>query len=1125
VDFPWNFRYKRGSEWQEGRMALEPLILFPPFRLDVLNEQLWRDNDVLPVRPKPFAVLAYLATHPGRLVPAAELRKAVWPNTYVGEDLLRGYIREVRLVLGDDPEVPRFIETIPRRGYRFLGEVVSSKEETRDLRRETGFSPLQASSLKSLVSSLVGRESELAQLHTWLGKALNGTRQVVFVLGEPGIGKTTVVDAFLHNLESAQVQSPKSKVQEDEEDQKSKGKNQKAKTGDLPQASSLKPQVSSPLIARGQCIEHYGSGEAYLPILEAMGHLCRQPGGEQLVTLLSRYAPTWLVQMPALVSDEELAALQRKVHGATRERMLREMAEALEALTAEQPLVLILEDLHWSDHATLDLLSLLAQRRGPARLLLLATYRPTDVIVSGHPLRVLKQELQVHGQCEELPLGFLTVMEVNQYLATRFPQHELPRKLAQLLHQSTEGNPLFMVNVVDEWVRQRVLVETDGQWKLTAKVEELAAGVPESLRQMIDKQLERLTPEEQRMIETASVVGGEFSTAAVAAGLEEQPERVEEWCDGLAKRNQFVRARGMETLAEGTVTGRYGFVHALYQQVLYERLAAVRRIHLHRRIGDWKAGAYGTRVREVAAELAIHFERGQDYERAVQYLTQAADNAMRRQAPHEAVALLSRGLTLLKALPDTIERTHHELALLVTLGIPLLMTKGYAAREVERTYARARELCQQVGESPQILPALAGLFRFYFVRAEFQTARALAEQVLRLAQHTSDHVVLLVAHSLLGALFLCLGEIVIAREHLEKGIALYDPQRHHFMASLYGDDPGVTCYCFAALTLWFLGYPDQALKNVQKALAGAQELGIPYSRTFALDFLTWIHVYRREERAAQAYIKMLMPIATEHGFQFLRADSMVLHGWVLVEQGQEAEGFAQLQPGIITYRATGAEMGRPSHLALLAKAYGKTGQTEEGLVALAEALSIGDKTGECSCEAELYRLKGELTWQQSRTSLEHGQGKSNASQKAKGKNKKNEARGLRLEAWREGGLVSSLQPLVPSEVEGYFLKAIDIARKQQAKSLELRAVMSLVRLRQQQATRHGSLNTQPGARTQLDEAHSMLSEVYTWFTEGFDTKDLQEAKALLESLVCPARKSRGGSLEAEARSRRERPGR
>ena len=918
-------------------MRPDSSLEFSPFRLDLLNQQLWRDSEVVAVRPKPFAVLAYLAAHAGRLVPAAELRKAVWPDTYVGEGLLRGYIREVRAALGDDPEHPRFVETIPRRGYRFLPAVTTvppvqgprSKiqdqisESTPDPRPPTPFPPIPN---PQSTMPMVGRDAELAQLRQWLATALNGTRQVVFVLGEPGIGKTTLIDAFLEGITNPKPQFPN----------------------------------PGPWVARGQCIEHYGGGEAYLPVLEALGQLCRQPGAEQVVTLLSRYAPTWLVQMPAVVGEAELETVQRRVQGATRERMLRELAEAMEVLTAERPLVLVLEDLHWSDPSTLDLLSLLAQRRGPARLMLLGTYRPADVSAGGHPLKAMKQELQARGQCRELPLGFLTAAEVARYLAARFPRRQFPPELGQVIYQRTEGNPLFLVNVVDYWVSQGVLVETDGQWELAGRVGDVAAKVPESVRQMIEKQLERLTPEEQRMLEAASVAGVEFSTAAVAVGLEEEAARVEEWGEGLAGREQFLRARGTETLADETVTGRYGFLHALYQQVLYEQVAVVRRVRLHRRIGEWGEGAYGNRVGEHAAELATHFERGQDCQRAVQYLWHAAENARRKHAYRETVALLRKSVDLLKTQPDTVERARQELALLVTLGVPLLMTKGYAAPEVEQTYARARQLCQEVGEGPQLLPALAGLFRFYFVRADFSAAQGFAEQTLRLAQQTSDSTVFLIAHCLLGALATSRGEFVTAREHFDKGLSLYDPQQHRFMALMYGDDPGVTCLSLRALGLWFSGYPDQALQSAQDGLALARALDLPYNLAFALDIATWIHFYRGEPQAAQACLDPLSPLAGEQGFQFFSAESAILQGWVMTEQGREAEGLAQMRPGVVAYRATGAVMSRPTHLGLLAKTYGKVGQIQEGRAALAEAFAVMDKTGEYCLEAEIYRLKGEL---------------------------------------------------------------------------------------------------------------------------------------------------------------------
>jgi predicted ATPase len=360
------------------------------------------------------------------------------------------------------------------------------------------------------------------------------------------------------------------------------------------------------------------------------------------------------------------------------------------------------------------------------------------------------------------------------------------------------------------------------------------------------------------------------------------------------------------------------------------------------------------------------------------------------------------------------------------------------------------------------------------VRAEFQTARELGAQVLRLAQRTADAVVFLIAHSILAVPLLSLGEFTAAREQFEKGIALYDPQQHRFMASLYGDDPGITCFALSALTLWFLGYPAQALRNSQKALALAQDLALPYNLALALDLATWVHFYRGETQAAQACLEALSPLVSEQGFQFFAAENLILQGWVLAEQGQGTEGLMQMRPGLTAYRATGAEMSRPSQLVLLAKAYEKIGQVEEGLGALAEAFAVVNKTGECCLEAELYRLKGELVLQ-------------SKVQSPRSKVQKSAKSTVQCSTLPN----PSTQHPTPStqteaEAEACFLQALAIARQQHARSLELRVVTSLSRLWQRQGRRR--------------EAHGLLSKIYAWFTEGFDTKDLQEAKTLLTEL-------------------------
>jgi predicted ATPase len=458
-------------------------------------------------------------------------------------------------------------------------------------------------------------------------KALNGERQLVFVTGEPGIGKTTLVDVFV-----AGVRRPAS----NEESQNAKVKGQKSKL------TNPQPLTRNPQIGRGQCIEHYGAGEAYLPILEALGRLCREPDGEWLIEMLQQHAPSWLVQMPALLDHEELEALQRKTIGVTRERMLRELAEALEVITAERSLVLVLEDLHWSDVSTLDLLSMLARRQEQARLLVIGTYRPVEVLTRDHPLKGSKQELQLHGQCEELALDFLSETAVGEYLMRRI-EIETERKqdrpfaevhdlqdttgvlqLARLVHCRTDGNPLFMVNVTNE------LIVGGGELRNVVSLqslEDLGVGVPENLRQLIEQQLARVSPDERKILEAASVAGAEFSAATVTAGTEQSTEDVETHCDNLVRRELFLRPRETSEWPDGTIAACYGFVHALYQEVLYDQLAASRRVRLHQQIGERVEHAYGERAKEIAAELAVHFERGRDYRKAVRYLQQAGENA------------------------------------------------------------------------------------------------------------------------------------------------------------------------------------------------------------------------------------------------------------------------------------------------------------------------------------------------------------------------------------------------------------------------------------------------------------------------------------------------------------------
>jgi predicted ATPase len=919
-------------------MDTSQLIFFPPFRLDVQNEQLWKNGQPITIRPKTLAVLRYLVEHAGRLITKQELFDTVWADTRVSEALPKDYIQELRKILNDDPKSPRFIETVHGRGYRFIAPLTTAPPppfslESRVQRLASEQQNVPRSTVQTLDPRrqtldvpLVGREAELQQLHDYLAVAMQGQRKIVFVTGEPGIGKTTLVEAFLR---------------------------QAAEQNEI-------------RIARGQCLEQYGAGEAYMPMLEAVTGLCREPENEHIIALLRRHAPTWLVQLPNLLNPEDLSLLQRNVQGATRERMLREMGEAIEAFTADRPLILTLEDLHWSDSSTLALLTVVAQRTLPVRLLVIGTYRPADARNKNHPLTTLTHELRMHRQCEELPLRFLQEPAVAAYLAARFPQNRFPAFLSRTIHKRTEGNPLFMINMTDYLTDQGLIVQQQEEWTLQARAPEIERGIPTSLHQIIEQQFEDQDPHDRQLLEVASVAGMEFAAAAVASGLGEEEEIVEERCAALARRGHFLRFQDYQEWPDGSITGHYSFIHALYQEVLYGRITPSRRMRLHKRIGEREEIGHADHWEDIASELASHFERGREYERTVRYLHLAGKNALQRCAYQEAIAHCTKALDLLKFWPDTPKRTEQELTLQVALGAPLIATKGYGSPEVEGAYARARELCQQIGETLQLFPVLWGLWVMYFVRGDLQRAQDLARQLLELAQRARDSALLLEAHVASGLTHVCLGQFAAALDHLQGGIELYDPQQHGDHAFVYGQDPGVVCLAWAAWALWFLGYPNKALEKSREAIALARRLNYPFSLAYALGCAAVFHQFRRESAPTHAHAEETITLSAEQGFTLWSAAGHILKGWALVDDGQPEEGITQLYQGLAAWQETGAGFLRSYGFALLPEAYRKTGRIDEGLAAVDGAFAVIDHNGERLWEAELYRLKGELLLQQSR---------------------------------------------------------------------------------------------------------------------------------------------------------------
>jgi predicted ATPase/DNA-binding winged helix-turn-helix (wHTH) protein len=1010
------------------KVGSQERITFDPFCLDLVNECLWRGSQAIKLKPKAFEVLNYLLGRPGQLVTKEELLNTVWPETFVDNAVLKVVICQLREALDDDPKSPRFIETAYRRGYRFIGQIAVGGSALVGEQKIESNKDISASVLRAASSppGVVGRDESLSQMRRWLEKMLGGKRQIVFVTGEVGIGKTALVDTFVRSIASDR----------------------------------------SIRIGRGQCLEQYGTSEAYLPVLEAIGRLCREQG--EVVSVLRAHAPMWLLQMPSLLSTSDRESLSRKVFGATRERMLREMSEALEALTKDLPLVLILEDLHWSDFSTLDLISYLARQRQPAQFMLIGTYRTVDLIVRGHPLRAVKQELLAKQQCEELPLEYLSENAIAKYLSARFPVNRFPAKLSGLIHERTEGNPLFMVNAVDYLVAAGLIVEYEESWELVVEIEKVEVRVPDSIKHMIERQFDRLAANEQSTLEVASVAGAEFSTLAVAVGLGEDRSQVEARCDELASQHQFIQDCGVHVLPNGEAVSRYGFIHALYQNVLYERVSASRRIQLHRQIGERGEELYDERAREIATELAMHFERGRDYKRAAKYLQQAAENAIRRFAYREAVGLSRRGLELLGRLPDTAERAQQELSLQLILGVPLIATEGYAADAVGAVYMRARELCKQMGETPDLSEVLWGLWAFHILKAELGKALEIAEEFLRLSERLPYPGLAMRGHIAMETTFFHLGEVARAREHFEKAFSLYDPELHRDDAFFYSQNPGVIMRCHGAWALWFLGQPDQALNRIKEALTLARELTEPHGLAHALFFAAILHQLRGEETMAQERAEAVISFSREHGLVMYQAMATIVQAWALLKQGRTELAVEQMRQGLAALQATGTVRVRPHFLALLAEAMDTDRRVEEGLRLLEEGLALIERNSERYYQAELYRLQGELLLKQSK------------------------GRGI-PQMLTSGKEVVEAESTAVINAEGCFNQSIKIAQLQKAKSLELRAAMSLARLIRKQGRK--------------EEALRMLEETYGWFKEGFDTADLIEARALLNELSGSKRKS------------------
>ena len=837
-----------------------------------------------------------------------------------------------------------------------------------------------------VLSPFVGREREMMTLHALLAQVEAGHGQVVGIVGEPGLGKSRLVYEFRRSLGGRRL-----------------------------------------VYRAGRCLS-YGSTTPYLPVLDLLRHHCGTTdadGPEDITAKIHRslqalgmapemWAPVLLHLLGLEEGTNSLAVLSPEARKA---RILTTLTQMCLNGSRQRPLILEVEDLHWIDPSSDECLAALVERMAGAPLLVLATYRP-----GYRPAWIDRSYVT------QVALQPLTSKDSLQVVQAVLPTVAPSAPLVPQLLAKADGNPFFL----EELARTVVEQGADAH----------SPTVPDTVQAVLLARIDRLPATAKRLLQTAAVIGKDVALPLLQA-VTEGPEEAMHRDLGHLQAAEFL----YETYTPAALA--YTFKHVLTQEVACQSLVRRVRQQYHAHIAQVLEEQF-PEVAETQPELlAHHYTEASFSEQALSYWQRAGQRAIERSANHEAVSHFTKGLELLKVLPETPERSQQELALQLALGPPLRMIKGHATPEVEGVYIRIHELSQQVEDHRQQFSALLSLSRLYLNQARVQKAREVAEQCVTLAQRVQNPAFLLEAHRMLGQTLFWRGDFVTARRHLEQGIALYDVQQDYVQAFGSTIDPGVVCLSVLAWTLWMLGYPDCALTKIRKALTLAQELltqklSHAYSMAFALNYATMLHAWHREVQFAKERAEAVITLSNEHGFYQFLSVAMIRRGWALAKQGAVAEGIRQLHQGLAAIRDTGTELALSHHLALLAEAYCQGEQVNAGLNVLAEALVHLDKTLERGLESEIYRLKGDCL-------------RAQTGERSEGR-----------------------------EAEEYFRQALDVARRQQAKSLELRAAMSLSRLWQQQGRRA--------------EAYQILVEVYGWFTEGFETPDLREAKALLETL-------------------------
>ena len=803
-------------------------VRFDRFELDEANARLLLDGSPVALAPTPFALLCSLVRQPGALLTKSALLDEVWGHQFVSESVLKTVISEVRTTLKDDARQPRFIETVSRRGYRFIAPVAAS---TLSVAADPSDIVPQPS------ASFIGRREALARLRANWALAGAGRRRIVWLAGEPGIGKTTLIQHFIAGLGGIAC-------------------------------------------IRGQCVEQYGTGESYLPVLEAISELCRRD--TDAVPLLRSVAPTWLLQLPWLNTPEERDAIRRELAGVSPDRMLREMGELLDRYTERTPLLLVTEDLHWSDRATIQLIDSIARRHGSARLMWLASFRLAEVVGFDHPLNRLRHELRLHELCEEIVLDSFSESEVAEYVAERSQAIHPDEAFVRALHERTDGLPLFVASVMNDLIARAEQEDVDA---VAAEFARMA--VPENLAAIIDHYIARLDTDERVVLEAAAVCGADFRVSTVSTALDRDADSVGQVCGDLAREQRWlVRPRADD---ESDADRPYSFRHALFRDVLYQRTAPSRRVRLHCQVAV--ALEHRRRAGEPinAAELASHFERGRQPLVALRYYTEAAEDALAHLSPSACMSHAERGLALLRDAPEGMERKALEISLATLSGVAATHVLGMVP-EAKRPLERAYALLRDVPQHPMLGRLLQGLGFLLALRTDYAEALAVAERAEALSSEVKDPALVLAACIVHGDVDQRQGRSPTARIWIERGLAAAK-SLDIAVEQVAVADSHVTLLGMSGVPLLHLGFVEQAHARLQQAHARADALKQPMARMVATWYDALVEVRLGNAERVASLADDMRRLVEEFSLGQGRTASRWFRGWADARMGKPLEGY------------------------------------------------------------------------------------------------------------------------------------------------------------------------------------------------------------------------------------------